>query len=56
MRLSFKSQDPDSNLITNKMSAVVAQPVVQCSSGRVGKVLQQILRVALSSKNESSLD
>lgn len=40
MRLSFKSQDPDSNSITNKMSAVVAQPVVQCSSGKAGKVLQ----------------
>lgn len=56
MRLSFKSQDPDSNSITNKMSAVMAQPVVECSSGKLGKVLEQILRVALYSKNESSLD
>lgn len=50
MHLSFKSQDPDSNSITNKMSAVMAQPVVQCSFGKEGKVLEQTLRVALYSK------
>lgn len=34
----------------------MAQPEVQCSPGKVGKVLEQTLRVALYIKNESSLD